>query len=63
MLTYLALIQLGQRQHQSVRYRGYHSKKLQRQQDGRMKKHLQNFLLSQFKKTFHTIYLNEICWF
>ena len=30
--------QLGRRQHQSARYRGYHSKKLRSQQDGRMKK-------------------------
>ena len=46
------LIQLGQRQHQSARYQGYHSKKLRSQQDGRMKKCLQNFMISQFKRTF-----------
>ena len=53
----MALIQLGQRQHESARYRGYHSKKLRNQQDGRMKKHLHNFMISQFKSTFQTIYL------
>ena len=61
MWTYFALIQLGQRHHQSARYRGYHSKKLRDQQDGRMKKHLRSFMISQFKRTFRTIYLDEIC--
>ena len=53
-----------QRQHQSGRYQGYHFhlKKLRSQQDGQMEKHLQNFI-SQFKRTFRTIYLNEICCF
>ena len=32
-------------------------------QDGRMKKHLHNFMISQFKRTFQTIYLDEICCF
>ena len=50
-------------QHQSARYWGYHSKKLRSQQDGRMKKRLQNFMISQFKRTFRTIYLNEVCCF
>ena len=63
MQTYLPLIQLGQRQHQSARYRGYHSKKLRSLQDGRMKKHLHNFIIGQFKRTFQTIYLDEICCF
>ena len=54
MRTYFALIQLGQRHHQSARYRGYHSKKLRDQQDGRMKKHLRSFMISQFKRTFRT---------
>ena len=52
MQPYLALIQLGQRQHQSARYQAYHPKKLQSQQDGRMKRHLQNFMMGQFKRTF-----------
>ena len=43
MKTYLALIQLGQRQHQSARYLGYRSKKLVSQQDGRMKKTFAQF--------------------
>ena len=55
----MAFIKLGQRQDQSARYRGYHSKKLRSQQDGRMKKHLHNFMISQFKRAFQTIYLDE----
>ena len=43
--------------------RGYHSKKSQSQRDGRMKKHLHNFMIRQFKRTFQTIYLDEICCF
>ena len=57
----MAFIQLGQRQHQSAKYQGYHLKKLRSQQDGRMKKRFGNFMISQFKRTFQTIYLNEIC--
>ena len=59
----MALIQLDQHHHQSARYRGFHSKKLRSQQDGRMKKHLYNFMIGQFKRTFQTIYLDEICCF
>ena len=43
------------------KYRGYHSKRLRSQQDGRMKKHLHNFRIGQFKRNFQTIYLDEIC--
>ena len=57
----MALIQPGQRQYQSARYLGYRSKKLLSQQDGRMKKHLHNFMIGEFKWTFQTIYLDEIC--
>ena len=28
-----------------------------------MKKHLHNFMISQFKRTFQTIYLDEVCCF
>ena len=55
MLTYLALIQLDQRQHQNARNLDYRSKKLRSQQDGQMKKHLRNFMIGQFKRTFQTI--------
>ena len=63
MSTYLAPIQLGQRQHQSARYRGFHSKKLRSHQDGLMEKHLHNFMIGQFKRTFQILYLDEICCF
>ena len=63
MEIYLALIQLGQRQHQSERYWGYRPKKLRGQQDGQMEKHLRNFMIRPFKRTFQTIYLDEICCF
>ena len=59
----MALILLGQRQHQNARNQGYRSKKLRSQQHGRMKKHLQNFMIGQFKRTFRIIYLDEICFF
>ena len=39
------LVQLGQLQNQSAGYLCYRSKKLRSQQDGRMKKHLHNFLI------------------
>ena len=42
---------------------GQASKKLLSQQDGRIKKHSQNFMISQLKGTFRTIYLNDICFF
>ena len=45
------------------KYWGYHSKKLRSQRDGRMKKHLHNFMISQFSRTFQTIYLDETCCF
>ena len=40
---------------------GQDSKKLRSQQDGQIKKNSQNFMISQLKRTFRTIYLNEIC--
>ena len=59
----MALIQLGQRQHQSARYWGYHSKKLGSYQDGQMEKHLYSFMTGQFQRTFQTVYSDEICCF
>ena len=59
----MALIQLGQRQRQSARHQGYHSKNLRNQQDGHMKKHLHSFMIGQVKGVFQAIYLDKICYF
>ena len=57
------LVQLGQLQNQSAGYLCYRSKKLRSQQDGRMKKHLHNFLTGQFKSIFKLFITMKIAGF